>query len=164
MLPVFSMQNNHNAKHPYAMKRLFGKWIIPVISMEPCIALTSFSEVQCSKYLDEIEKLKKTLQEQIESSKKVAHTTDRPKKQSAKKVPAKASKKSTSAKSSQKDVYFNSRKTYDEMMKLFNKTTLAGVDPKIRANADYYLHHLKMNLLVLTSNIQDYSKVGFTTC
>ncbi|EAT34199.1 AAEL013532-PA [Aedes aegypti] len=116
-------------------------------------------EVQCSKYLDEIEKLKKTLQEQIESSKKVAHTTERPKKQSAKKVPAKASKKSTSAKSSQKDVYFNSRKTYDEMMKLFNKTTLAGVDPKIRANADYYLHHLKMNLLVLTSNIQDYSKI-----
>lgn len=45
------------------------------------------------------------------------------------------------------------------MIKLFDKTTLNGLHPKLRTNADYYLHHLKMNLLVLTSNIQGFSKI-----
>ncbi|XP_062707475.1 uncharacterized protein LOC115258774 [Aedes albopictus] len=128
------------------------------------------TEAQCSKYLDEIATLKKTLQEltdankkesRTDANKKESRTTEKPKKQTikSKKLPSKTSKKPTSSKSSERDVYFSSRRTYDEMMKLFDRTTLAGVDSKIRANADYYLHHLKMNLLVLTSNIQDYSKI-----
>nr|XP_029715065.1 uncharacterized protein LOC109433251 isoform X5 [Aedes albopictus] len=128
------------------------------------------SKAQCSKYLDEIATLKKKLQEltdankkesRTDANKKESRTTEKPKKQTikSKKLPSKTSKKPTSSKSSERDVYFSSRRTYDEMMKLFDTTTLAGVDSKIRANADYYLHHLKMNLLVLTSNIQDYSKI-----
>nr|XP_029715071.1 uncharacterized protein LOC109433251 isoform X6 [Aedes albopictus] len=128
------------------------------------------TEAQCSKYLDEIATLKKKLQEltdankkesRTDANKKESRTTEKPKKQTikSKKLPSKTSKKPTSSKSSERDVYFSSRRTYDEMMKLFDTTTLAGVDSKIRANADYYLHHLKMNLLVLTSNIQDYSKI-----
>lgn len=115
------------------------------------------TEAQCSKYLDEIAQLKKTLQEQTDTIKKMSQKSDKPKKQSTRKTSAKDSSKSE--KSTQQDVYFSSRRTYDEMMKLFDRTTLTGVDPKIHTNAEYYLHHLKMNLLVLTSHIQDYSKI-----
>ncbi|XP_065093677.1 uncharacterized protein LOC135714265 isoform X2 [Ochlerotatus camptorhynchus] len=115
-------------------------------------------ETQCSEYLAEIAQLNKKLIQQQETCTNKTQKSSKQKTQGTKKALVKESEKSSGV-NRQHDVYFSSRKTYNELMKLFNKVTLSGVDSKIKTNAEYYLHHLKMNLLVLTSNIQEYSKI-----
>uniref|UniRef100_T1E2U5 Putative 30 kDa salivary gland allergen/aegyptin n=1 Tax=Psorophora albipes TaxID=869069 RepID=T1E2U5_9DIPT len=127
-------------------------------------------EALCSEYRAEL--VEKAMVKPTEAP--TTTTTERPTTtRSSKKIVSKRPTKATTTKSPSKksaskggknegknhDIYFSSKTTYEHVMKILNGTTLSKVDKKIYSNADYYLHHFKMNILVLVSNINDYSKI-----